>query len=697
MKVAGTIIWTGLILVSGVRLFAATIVWSGLGTDNKWTAPGNWEGGDAPGASDTAQFGAVGAGSWTTINLQGVDAIGGLVVDGSAATNYTFSLCGGATLGRTLIATSNVARAKLEVNGCTFETGVNPIIIGNNERDNSGGGMQYGELTVANALVRNAADIARASHSYSSTEQYAILVGRNASGILRVQEGAAVSNKLQIGTGVAGTSGRGSGAVYQSGGEVVTIGDAGYQANCIGNAGSIGYYELKGGEFRGNMAIATYGYGIWHQEPATTADLRTLVLTRGNGGRADVYIRGNASASGNGGSFCLGYNGGTSIATIDGAGALLNCGYTYMSAFRSDASGVCTARVNVVRGGKFRAGLIYNSSKSTVPSRLTLSFDGGTFACGMFQVADIFAYTSGTTGKPVDDVRIYKGGMTVETESVSASAGTAVSLLKPEGKGVSEIPFDFGEFSEWNCPPYIAINGDGDGATAHALFDSSRQIVTGVVVTCAGTGYTWAKAVASYRGNSCPSSKTVDCVLADNDQTGSFTKAGSGTFTLNAENGWGGDTIAAGGTLKVGCNNAIPANASIVLNGGNVDFNGKECSVGRITYCVGGGRLLNTENVQLPSTFGVAITAEEILAGRYVLLTESQDLDGSTLTATGDFSSLDPDVCSGYTVVSHVNGSVTGAPVVIAPKLPRGWQLETSAEGVKLCYSKGQGLTIVVR
>ena len=212
MKVAGTIIWTGLVLVSGVRLFAATVVWSGLGTDNKWTAPGNWDGGDAPGAGDIAQFGAVGAGAWTTINLQGVDAISGLVVDGAAATNYTFNLCGGATLGRTLIATSNVARAKLEVNGCTFVTGADPIIIGNNERDNSGGGMQYGELTVANALVRNAADIARASHSYSSTEQYAILVGRNASGILRVQEGAAVSNKLQIGTGVAGTSGRGSGA-----------------------------------------------------------------------------------------------------------------------------------------------------------------------------------------------------------------------------------------------------------------------------------------------------------------------------------------------------------------------------------------------------------------------------------------------------------------------------------------------------
>ena len=694
MKFASAVILASMAFATSGRLLAGTIFWSGLGSDNKWTTPSNWEGGDAPGASDTAQFGAVGAGSWTTINLQGVDAIGGLVVDGSAATNYTFSLCGGATLGRTLIATSNVARAKLEVNGCTFETGANPIVIGNNDRDNSGGGMQYGELTVANALVRNASDIARASHSYSSTEQFAILVGKNASGILRVQDGAVVSNKLQVGTGIAGTSGRGSGAVYQSGGQVVTIGDASYQANCIGNGSSMGYYELSGGEFRGNMAIATYGYGIWHQESGTTADLLTLTIAKGNGGRADVYVRGNALASSANGNFCLGYNGGTSITTIDGAGAALNCGYRYMSAFRSDSSVVCTARVNVVRGGKFRAGLIYNSSKSTVPSRLALSFDDGTFACGMSQVEDIFAYTSGS---PVDDVRIYKGGMTVETEADNASAGTAVPLRKPEGKGVSEIPFDFDEFVKWNCPPYITIKGDGDGATAHALFDSSSQTVTGVVVTCSGTGYTWAQAVASYRGNSCPSSKTVDCVLVDNDQTGSFTKAGRGTFTLKAENDWGGDTIAAGGTLKVDCDNAIPVNASIILNGGDIDFGGKVCSVGRITYCVGGGNLLNTANVQLPSTFDMAITAEDILAGRSVVLTESQNLDGSTLTATGDFSSLDPDVCSSYVVVSHVSGSVTGTPDIVAPKLPRGWQFETSASGVELCYSNRSGLIIVIR
>lgn len=555
--------------------------------------------------------------------------------------------------------------------------------------------MQYGEVMVSNALVYNAEDIARASHTYSATAQYAFLVGKNASGILRIQDGAIVSNKLQIGTSISGTAGRGSGSVYQSGGKVVTIGDAGYQANCMGNAGSMGYYELKGGEFFGNMAIATYGYGIWHQEPGTTADLRTLNIARANGGCADVYIRGITSASGSNGNFCGGYqSGNASVTTIDGEGAILDCGYTYMAAFRSDSDGVCTARVNVVRGGKFRAGLIYSVAKSAVPSRLALSFDGGTFACGLPQTTDIFGYAG---GKPVDDVRIYKGGMTVETESDNATAGTAVPLLKPEGKGVSEIPFDFDEFTEWNCPPYIAINGDGDGATAHALFDSSRQLVTGVVVTCSGTGYTWAKAVASYKGNSCPSSKTVDCVLSDNDQTGSFTKVGGGTFALNAENGWGGDTIAAGGTIKVGCNNAIPENASIVLNGGDIDFNGKMCSVGRVTYCVGGGHLLNAANVQLPETFDMVITAEDILAGKSVVLTGSQNLDGSTLTVTGDFSGLDSEVCGSYTVVSHASGQVTGTPDVVAPVLPKGWQFKTSTSGVRLRHSNGLKFIIIVR
>lgn len=183
----------------------------------------------------------------------------------------TTVISGDMALGATKVAIADKAKAQLEIRGCTVDTGFETVYIGNNTGNNySNGGMQYGELTVSNALVRNVADLARTSHTYSQGYEYGIFVGKNAGGILRVQDGAVISNKLQIGTGCGGittgdgyasTGGRGSGAVYQSGGQVVTIGGAEYRQNVLGNAGT-GYYELKGGSFVGKMAIATYGYGI---------------------------------------------------------------------------------------------------------------------------------------------------------------------------------------------------------------------------------------------------------------------------------------------------------------------------------------------------------------------------------------------------------------------------------------------------
>ena len=69
MKFARTVILAGLVLASSARSFADTIVWSGLGSDNKWTTPENWVGGNAPSVDDTAQFGVVDAGARTTVVL----------------------------------------------------------------------------------------------------------------------------------------------------------------------------------------------------------------------------------------------------------------------------------------------------------------------------------------------------------------------------------------------------------------------------------------------------------------------------------------------------------------------------------------------------------------------------------------------------------------------------------------------------
>lgn len=602
-------------------------------------------------------------------------------------------LSGNTSLAMTTIATAAGARAGLEIRGGAIDTGMSPIVVGNNTgTDYSGGGMQYGELTVSNALVCNRADAVRVTRSYSAPADYAILVGKNASGILRVQDGAVISNKLQVGTGIGGSSGRGSGAVYQSGGRVVTLGGAGYLGNVIGNGSAMGYYELSGGAFEGSMAIGTYSYGIWHQEPATEADMKALSIASANGARADVYVRGVMTVTNDDSLLCGGFkNGNLSVVTVDDQG-VVDCGLKRMYAFNSAIA--ATSLVNVARGGKIKASFVYRWDSAYGKGGLfDVSFDGGSFVCTS-ALGEIFANPYGTVSRTsVDNVRIYKRGMTVDT--AGNNTGTAVPLQRPTGKGVSSIPFDFASFAKWNTPPYIEIEGDGTGAAAHALFDSSSQMVTGVVITCSGVGYTVATAKAVYKGNSCPAARTVACVLSENDTTGGFTKTGSGTFTLNGVCTYEGETVVKCGTLKAGVDNAIPANAAIVLAGGTLDFNGKAGSVSRVTYKAGGGSILNATNVTLPATFGMETSAADIFSGRSVALSGDQDLAGKALTVTGDFSSLDPEVCRRYTVVSVSGGKLAGSPTIISPALPENWRFVTNSSGVKLAYS--EGLVLIVR
>ena len=629
-----------------------------------------------------------------TIAYDNASADSKIVINAALAVGVTNSLekgtvvfKGDIALSRTTIATADKAKAQLEIRDCDVETGIEPLIIGNNTgTDYSGGGMQYGEVTVSNAVICNKADIERGSTKYGSQHEYGIVVGKNASGVLRVQEGSIVSNRLLIGIGGAElVSGRGSGAVYQSGGEVVAFSPImAYGGN------SMSYYELSGGTFKvpGTFSPGTSSYAMWDQSAGTTATVKNLNPSSGNGGKTELFIRGHMNVSDSGSRLCNGYqDGNISIFTVDGPDALLDLGGGGSYAF--EASGkIQTVRFNVNDSGVLRVGLLYRNKVTSADSRFSVAFDGGIFACGA-SAEDVFSYQ----GQPLDSVRIHSKGMTVDTRGMGT--GTGVALTAASGKGVTEIPFDWATFPQWNVPPFIRIDGDGDGATAHALFDSSSQCVTGVVITCSGSGYTTATATAVYVGNGCPSSQTVDCVLSDNVTTGSFTKTGTGTFTLNAENSWGGKTIAAGGTLKVGCDNAIPAGTSVLLAGGDIDFNDKVCSVANVTYGVGGGRLLKTGNVQLPSTFDMAITADEILSNQSVPLSGNQDLTGKTLIVTGDFSSLDPEVCRRYTVVSVTGGTISGEPTIVAPALPKGWSFVTRLNGVKLVNPLG--MLMIVR
>ena len=63
---------------------------------------------------------------------------------------------------------------------------------------------------------------------------------------------------------------------------------------------------------------------------------------------------------------------------------------------------------------------------------------------------------------------------------------------------------------------------------------------------------------------------TATANIAENANTGSFTKKGAGDFTLRCANTWGGDTILEGGELVLGAVGALPVGSKIVYRGGTL-------------------------------------------------------------------------------------------------------------------------------
>jgi autotransporter-associated beta strand protein len=76
--------------------------------------------------------------------------------------------------------------------------------------------------------------------------------------------------------------------------------------------------------------------------------------------------------------------------------------------------------------------------------------------------------------------------------------------------------------------------------------------------------------------------------------TGSFSKTGAGTLTLNAVNAMGNITVS-GGTLKPGVASAIPATVNLILSGGgSLDVNGFDTTVTNLSSITAADKVLNS-------------------------------------------------------------------------------------------------------
>lgn len=358
---------------------------------------------------------------------------------------------------------------------------------------------------------------------------------------MRVEEGAAVTNRFQFSIGSTASSG----ALYVSGGEAV----APYTASTIGYLGGRGqgYISVSDGSFTtpGYLHLGTFASGSGQISVSGGGfSVANTYLYVGEAGSGVVYHSGgevslkslilcsSAFESDKSGSFGAYTISGAAVTDIEDDVVLNN---------RIDG----TAALNL-NGGVFKASSLVKSASAGEAAKAYVNFNGGVFKAGADN-AEFF--------KNVDAVTVYGGGAIIDTD------GHDIALAKPfsspRSGAFASIEVDVSVFADAVCPPHITIEGDGEGASAVALFDSVSRKVIGIAVTSPGWGYTAekTKVTAVYKGKP---GIVAECTFTLTDEYAltpvKLTKRGEGTLTLTP--------------------GVLPANAQLRVEGGAVGGEG---------------------------------------------------------------------------------------------------------------------------
>ena len=531
---------------------------------------------------------------------------------------------------------------------------------------------------------------------YSSLTQDAVVIGsrdgtKDWPGDLLIDGNSVITARLQI-----AASAYARGRVVQKGGEVLILSspktDARNRFSIGGTDYASGYYELVDGSLKvlGSTMIGRYGDGVFWQKGGDFQTVRHPRNTESSTttawfdiGYGDVKSRGHFIATGGTAYFSgsILFPRGTQasgVFTVAGDAVVTTAvGIAY--GYLQDAIGI----VNL-NGGTYacRGSSCFNSrfkmndyaAKGWFPE-VYLNANGGRIRAAVNTSVFGAAYTDDTTATTqaaLTRVSLYEKGLTVDVTEKVAYAYRG--MTNATGKGVASIPIPrkLGVIAS----TWVKIEGDGHGASAVAEVDHETGDVTNILVTSAGFDYTWAKATfvdgALNRTNSLT---TVDCVLADNVGGGLKVEGTTGRLELHATNNYAGVTELAGGTLKLMCDCAIPADSTIVLSGGKLDMNGHTLEDGAampknwavdLDRVRAGGTVTNDWNLAFPSgaTFSL-LNADELT-----------DADANLRT------------------LLYVNGTVSGAPAIGGVDNPM-WKVQWS--GNRLAMKKITGAVFSVR
>lgn len=573
-----------------------------------------------------------------------------------------------------------------------------------------GVGGQGSRLIVTNALVRSEdlsqADTFNAAYPAYASMTNSLVVGRGARGILEIEAGSVISNRLQVGQhGNAIWDAASFGAVRQRGGQMVAVDPNGSftKGNVLGGGQSCGgYYELVDGALvsHGCFSVGLSGVGVlWMRGGSLivtnildTSSLGKFELGSFNGGHGSFRVSGGAFRYCGDADVFVGRgwtSGAVQVLTVDGASGDCDFGNARVN-FGYGNCGGSTFCVNL-NGGVLTASEFYKHTNENrhLENGLYVNFDGGTFRVGGPDGKSLF----GTGNVGADRVTVAAGGATIDT--CGRLAYVQQSIQAPAGKGLASINLPT-PIKQTALPAVKITSATGVGASAFAHYDWETRTIDRIDVLSAGVSYEDAT-VSLYFGMGASWTQTIDTsnvTLAENAPGGAFTKMGLGTLVLCAANAWNGATHVAGGTLQAACDGAIPAGTDVILSGGGIlDLGGTVQKIASVTYRVGGGQVINAGHAEMPDVVALEISADDILAGKSLALAGDVDLSKVTLTITGAFPA-EMSESTRYAFVT-TTGRLSGRPTIHAPALPNAWRIFVRSS--RLTLRRMNGGVVILR
>ena len=524
-----------------------------------------------------------------------------------------------------------------------------------------------------------------------------LFIGRHATGVLEVEDGAVISNRMVIGGGSSFNTGSGIGAVYQRGGTVRPFSDNEklYFTAGIGIAGH-GSYLLSGGLYRptGDFNVGGYSSGCFLQTGGTAEYPSRFYMSSHANGKSYYTVLGGATRMTEkaGNPFLVDNNGGLACITVQGEDASFSIKDSQYSIlyFGRVTNKDDIARINLNDGGVLELGSIraYQASY-TSENPLVINFNGGILRMGTSKTP-FCANSSCHWPKVV----VYEKGVQVDAAEGAVdgdNTGARFEAMKEGGIQSINLP---SPLSGYPAIPRVDIVGDGDGATAVALVDPMTDSVTNILVTSHGWGYTTGGTIVylRYASTTKYTFPAASIVIADNE-IGGFTKRGTNTFTMLYNNEWEKWTRVLGGTLKMGAAGSIPAGTALtVSNGATLDFNNfPEPTFSSIDGT--GGTALNG-SIKIVGVDGVlSVSAEKYMSGESTIIAGTIDLTGVSEIRLTNTEVLGENGDRRY--LFKATNLVLPQETIAITDVPNKWELRLSDNGLSL--SKTRGFVLIVR